>query len=532
MTRNHPAPERAAARRTTGASVLGGGVWTTTGMLVSQVYVLAMSAMAARFLRPDEMGRQSFIAFVALSMVMVLTGGLPAALQRFIGETIGGDRPDHVPDLVSWGWRVAAPAALLSSGILAIVAATGSAPQAAWLLAGGVCALSVMQSVPAAVLAGMQRWRPLSLVGLSTGAVATFGTFAVLAAGGGIVGMFAVELAITALNLVLAIWLAHAALAGPRAHRSASADLRRRAARWASVGTFSILLTLVVWRRSEFFFLAAYSTDAQIAMYSIAFAAVTALTRIPEAAGIVVSPAFATLFGARQLDRMRSGYARAVRMVLLFSLPITAAAIALAGPAVRVVYGGRYEQAAELLALMALSLPIVSLAAVSRALIFGLGRQRVMVMVGIVAATVDLTLAFLLVPRHDAVGAVISSSVAQALAASSYLVYAARAVGGLAWAPGAVARTAAAAAVAGVSASLVARVPPDVVGLAAGIATWGIVFGALAIVFRVLPADDGRWLELTVAGRIGGRPGAMVRRALVAASGGKSVVTVANGGSG
>src|SRR5439155_8206402 len=140
-----PAPVGEAARRTTGASVLGGGAWTTTSMLLPQLYVLAMSVMAARFLGPEEMGRQSFIAFVALSMVMVLTGGVPAALQRFIGESIGGDRAGHVPDLVAWGWRILVPAALVGAAVLATAAASGSTPRVAWLLAGGVCAISVMQ---------------------------------------------------------------------------------------------------------------------------------------------------------------------------------------------------------------------------------------------------------------------------------------------------------------------------------------------------------------------------------------------------
>jgi len=71
--------------------------------------------------------------------------------------------------------------------------------------------------------------------------------------------------------------------------------LRRATARYSGYMTLSIMLSYIAWRRSEFFFLAYYSTDTQIALYSIAFAATSALSALPERLSQVMVSAFATL---------------------------------------------------------------------------------------------------------------------------------------------------------------------------------------------------------------------------------------------
>ena len=55
------------AAETTGSSVLGGGLWSLASRMLPSCYPFVVSIAAARFLGPDAMGRQSFIAFVSLS---------------------------------------------------------------------------------------------------------------------------------------------------------------------------------------------------------------------------------------------------------------------------------------------------------------------------------------------------------------------------------------------------------------------------------------------------------------------------------
>jgi O-antigen/teichoic acid export membrane protein len=148
-----------AARRTTGASVLGSSVWNAASSLVPQVYLVVTSIVLARFLGPDDMGRQSFISFVEISAVLVLTGGLPTALTRFVGEELGRGRPAAAWDVLRWAWRIQVVAAVVGTAGIAAVGLAGAHPPAAWVIAGGICGLAILHTVPSAALAGFQRWR-------------------------------------------------------------------------------------------------------------------------------------------------------------------------------------------------------------------------------------------------------------------------------------------------------------------------------------------------------------------------------------
>ena len=191
-----------AVARTTGRSVLGGGMWYLLARAAPQLYTVAVSVAAARFLGAEGLGRQSFISFVAISTAMVVGGGFTIAVARYVGETMGRARPGRVRGLIGWAWKVQGSLALVGGAILAGAALAGADPQAAWLLAAVATIVAMLHNVPSAALIGLQRWRAASVVGLVTGAISVAATIAVLAAGGGITGMFAVEAAVAAGNLV------------------------------------------------------------------------------------------------------------------------------------------------------------------------------------------------------------------------------------------------------------------------------------------------------------------------------------------
>ena len=173
-----------AAASTTAGSLLRGGAWSTTSRLVPQLYVLAISIAGARFLGAEQFGRQSFIAFVELSLILFLSGGLSITATRFVGDVLGRQQPAAVASLVRWIWRVEAIAAVAGGSVLVIAAAAGADPQSAWVLAGVACTLGILHAAPSALLIGSQRWRAASVVGLVTGAASTVAIIIVLAAGG------------------------------------------------------------------------------------------------------------------------------------------------------------------------------------------------------------------------------------------------------------------------------------------------------------------------------------------------------------
>ena len=234
-------------------------------------------------------------------------------------------------------------------------------------------------------------------------------------------------------------------------------ELRRSTARFAVWSTVGVVLTLIVFRRSEFFFLDAYSTDSQIAIYSIAFAAIYAISLLPEALAAGLFPAFATLFGAGETERLRSGFRRGIRLLTVITIPVTAAVLALGPEALALAYGDEYSGAGEVLRLMAIGLPLLPVLNVSNALLVGMGLAKPLLVAGAVAAALNVALALILVPRHDAVGAALANTGAQTAVALGVLIYASRLVGESPVEPGPTMRTTVAALAGGLMAWWVYR---------------------------------------------------------------------------
>jgi O-antigen/teichoic acid export membrane protein len=506
-------------RRTTleagGRAALSGTAWASASYLMPFLFTLAVSVVAARVLGPDEMGRQSFISFVVQTVMLVCAGGLPAALVRFTGELIGAGRSGAVLSLVSWAWRIQAIGAIAGGVTLVALAAAGEEPRAAWLFGALAVVFGVLQGGPASVLTGAQRWRESSSALLVVGAAGAAATVVALLLGGGITGMFVVLACTSASTLVWTYLLMRRTLRDLGAAPASLGQTQGRAARYAAATTVPVILSLVVYQRSEFFFLEASSTNAQIALYSIAFAAASALGALPKALSRAAYPAVSTLFGAGEFDRIRTGFARAVRLTLLLTLPLTAGALALGPQLLRLFYGEEYEGAGEVFVILAAPLPLMAAGSIAGSVISGYGRMRFPIVVGVVAAVIDIGLASALVPPLDAVGAAVANIAAQLVAVVLGGAYAIRLAGTIEVSPTHLLRMGAASAAGAGCALLALRlgdgVGPFLVAVAAGCGS----FAVLALILRVLPRKDAEWL----ADRLDNRTGRYVGRICLRLSG-------------
>jgi O-antigen/teichoic acid export membrane protein len=489
--------------KTTGAAVLRGGSWNVLGTFVPQLSLLAISIAAARFLGPDRFGRQSFIAFVEISVLTLFTAGLPLALARFVGTMTGEGRPGVAVGLVRWIWRLEAVGAVAGGALLAAIGLLGAEPRAAWLLASVVVFASVLQRVPSALLTGLQRWRTPSLISIVVACGAAVATIVVLASGGGITGMFAVEAAAGAATLAWLGVIARKARASLGAAQTPDAALRRAVLGYAAFTGAGVVLTLIVWRRSEFLFLDRFSTEKQIALYSVAFSSVSALLLVPQAVIAAVLPAVATLLGAREEGRVRRGFARALRLLLIVTVPVTAFALALGPLALRLVYGRAFDTAGSVLIVLLAPFPALALVNLANVLLAGMNRLRLPLVWGLVGAVVNIALDFALIPPFDAVGAAFANIGGQLTAGLPVLVYAIRLLQPVAWSPGALSRTIVASVGGGLAAWAPAAALGGVGGLALGLAAGACAFAGLAAALRILPADDARWLDEAAGGRLG-----------------------------
>lgn len=501
-----------------GSLAIAGGLWNTLSLLVPQGYTVVVSVVAARVLGPEGMGQQSYIAFVALSLFVILSCGMHHVLLRFVGDVIGRGRPGDVRQLLRWSWWAHGLGAVVGAGVPFAMSLAQPDLAVAWRLAGFICALAVLHAVPASLLRGLQRWREATIMALVTGGAGMVATVAVLAAGGGIAGMFAVEAAVGVVHLAWAQVIARRITlgvipSGPnRGERFEG--LRGDVIRYAVLSTFQGLLYLVVWRRSEFYFLERYSTESEIAMYSVAFAASNAAMQIPQGLAMVLAPAVAHLVGAGAFDRIRSGFARSIRLLILASLPLTAGVVAIGPTIVEQLYGEPYRRAGTVLLVLAAVLPSLPLYFLATSLLYAMGKVRAVLLLSFVATLVNLVLAIALIPRAGAVGAAVANLGAQVTAGILLMLFASRVLGGLRWDVARVAGCALASTGAGLAAlggvRVVAGLPGAIVATLVGVA----VFAALAVRLRILSPADAAWLDMQLGHRGKGTVGRVCRRFL------------------
>jgi O-antigen/teichoic acid export membrane protein len=479
--------------------------------VLPQLYILPILVAAAHYLGAEQFGRQSYIAFIEVSVVMLVSGGMPMSLTRFIGETLGRGRPDAVRALLRWAWVVEVAGCIIGGAVLIGAALLGAQPTMAWILAGVAASIGILHTVPSSLLIGTQRWRRASIVGLITGSIATAATIAVLAAGGGITGMFAVEVAASIANLAWTSQLAQQTLGELTPSPERDPALQAQTLRYALFATVGVVLTFIVWRRSEFFFLQRFSTYTQIALYSLSFSVINALVQVFEAVAGVVTPAVATLYGARAFERIRSGYGRALRLLVLGTLPITAASMTIA-PRMLSLLGHQFKGTGPVIVIMLATFPVVPLVRTSTGLLHGLGRVRFILLAGVFAAVTNVTLDALVIPGNAAIGAAFANGGAQLVAAFPVLIYTVRAVGGVEVRASFIARAAVLAVGVGLAAWGGVAAAPGGAGAALGVFTAFATLFLLAPVLRVLPPEDAHWIESLAGAKLGGLVGRACRR--------------------
>lgn len=482
------------AQTTTGAHAFRGGLWQSSAQVVPYVYTTIASIVAAHVLHPDQMGRQSFIAFTVVVAQTLTTGGLGNAIVRYVGELRGKGREWTVPALAAWSWKATGILGALGALALVGVAASGASPTLAWLFAAVAALAGAVNRVPGGVLLGTQGWRSHALVSIVTGAVAVVVTVVVLLLGAGVNGMLGVTAATAVAMLVWLTVLMRRRLRLLNAEREPLGPLRREVVRFSLALSVPVILGLVIIQRSELFFLDHYSSDRQIALYSIAFSATAALTAVSAGIGAVLTPSVATLVGSGEFDRIRRGYSRVLRLGLLFSLPLTCASLALGPTLLHLVYGPRYEGVGDILLVILLTLPLIPLSGASGALLVGYGRVRALIVIGFIAASADLGLAALLVPRFDGIGAAIANTSASIVSGALVIGFAVRRVRGVHLGWPSVLRVLGVSVVASGLARLVLVGGNDWILFAAATAVEVAVLGVGALTIRIVSTDDAAFL--------------------------------------
>ena len=407
----------------------------TLSMLSSIVMVaaaLAASVIAARYLGAMAFGLYSLVQWTRVTAAMVLDIGLATAVTKYVSEFEGSGERSQASrltlNLLVTQVAIALPAGLLLALFSSAFADfLGREEVAAYLPVAAISlVLGMTNNILMARLAGLQRFDVAALLSLATACLTLVGVGAVIFAALGIFGLLWVEIMVACLQLVvLCTFLIRSGSFRPttRVTRLKVGELAK-----FCLGVFVITsFDVIVWQRSETYFLGRYRSPEEIGFYGMAFNFSTILLgTLPAAFGRVLLPALSERFGTGDHNSLQNLYGAATRYIAAVTFPLCAGGIAVSSLLMAVLFPPEFSPAADVMKILLVGGAIGAIAGPGSALLIALGKTMIPAYWGLPLALANVLLAFWLVPPLGALGAAVASTITQVagvLVGTSYLIF-------------------------------------------------------------------------------------------------------------
>jgi O-antigen/teichoic acid export membrane protein len=390
------------------ARAFGGAVaWNAAGMAASLVIGLVAAMIQTRALGTVAYGQYAYLLWLAEAGGALGALGLARPVRRFVASLKRDLRWKAAASMTS---RAAVLAAIWGGVVGLIVAHVPALVPSGWEALALIVPFSISavaaQNVIASALQGAFGFKDASLANLLSGSVLLAGSVAVALRHAGPLSQFAVSVFAAGASVVYGAFALRRLLRPPSAEGSTTP--------WRTDGPFvaywkaSAALTIiemVVWQRSEMFFLNRFTAPEQAAYYNAAFAIAGRLGVVPQLFAPVI---LATVSGLRyegEAEVMRRVFGSMTRWLTLLCAPLYLIAAALAPLIARLVFGRTFAGAGLPLAILLAGGLVPAVAVPGSAIIYGTDRMGFALRSGAAAAVVTLVADLTLIPRHGAVGA-------------------------------------------------------------------------------------------------------------------------------
>ncbi|HZQ43885.1 MAG TPA: polysaccharide biosynthesis C-terminal domain-containing protein [Acidobacteriaceae bacterium] len=402
--------------------------WYGLENVISALVTLFTSIAIARTLGPSKMGYIIYVAWISSVVTSLGSLGIPSTTQKYMAEFIGmGDRGTARHIYFQTLWLQVGLATLATIGI--IIWVLGDAASG-YKLASLLIVLSILpamiNSIPAQANVATEDLAynlPASIISILVFFAAILAT---VVFNWGVIGVGASVFLTRFVDCVVRIVPTTARIRKwPTAHVHPE-GLRERMITFAWQSVASMIVAMIVWDRSEFILLKHLCSDIrEIAYYSVAF---SIAERLLITSTVFGSATGATIFAqyGRDKTRLPAITAASFRYLALSSIPVHFIAASLAFPLLMVFYGKQYVGAAMVVTIAPLlCMPKAFIGPVQN-LLQSSERQKYVIWATVLAGIVDMSVAWVLIPGHGAVGACLGSGAAQVTAVGIMWVIAIR----------------------------------------------------------------------------------------------------------
>lgn len=384
-----------------------------------------------RGLGSDRFGILSF-AWAVLSYFTVFDLGLGRATTKYVAEAIGSGRVDTIPQVVCTatavelifgvvgGLCLVLFVPFLNRNILRLAPSLTREATATFYVLAPMIPIALLSASLSGVLEARQRFDLLNAVRIPTSASSYLLPWIGLVLGLGLPGVMGLVLIARAVGLVVLALLCVRLVAGLRKPSVSLAMFSRL----FSFGGWLMVTGVVgpILTNLDRILVGSMVSVAAVGYYSAPSEVVARLGIASQSLCTSLFPAFSTLDGARERDKLVALFARALKLVLLFVGPLALALVLFAPEILRLWLGPEFAfHSASVTQILAVGALVNSVALVPYALLQGIGRPDLTAKFHVLELPVYVVLAWLLTWRFALAGAAVAWTLRMVLDAALLL---------------------------------------------------------------------------------------------------------------
>lgn len=463
--------------------------WTALELSLDIVGNALLGIVVARTLGPTMLGDYAYVSWLSMLAASFAVGGVTAATGKYASEYAGRGELPVVRTLVrkSLGWQSLLGVVVCGS-LLAVTAVELPRSSMVW------ASLAIASLVPA-MLTGVwargidatQRFQDNCLPSIVANTTIILIGLLAMAFGWGLVGLASALLLGRLLDAVLRRWSFNWSYRQVDELASLPHGLAARFRTFAWRTSLMLLPAMVLWDRSEVFFIRRYSAPAEVAFYSVSFGLARQVFMLLQPFLTPITSNMLVEYG-RGLESTTRMASTALRYCLILALPLGWGLSSVGANAVVLIYGPAYAPTAKVLAIVAFFGAAQPLVVPMRQALMAAERQQFLTVWAFVFAGANVCLDLLLIPHYGAAGAAVANGIAQTAAMLSLFAYASKSIG-LRLSVADVTRPVGSAALMAVVGSVVSRSGPPLVAVPAAVIAGGLVY---VLMLRVTRAFDGQ----------------------------------------
>lgn len=188
-----------------------------------------------------------------------------------------------------------------------------------------------------------------------------------------------------------------------------------RYVRYLLPATLIMFYTLIVWQRSEIFFLNRFSTKNELGFYNVSFTLYAIFSELGWALVNGYFPSLSRLFGSNNWTEISHEFSQALVIAAMYSIPISLGGIVVIDVLLPLVYGPKMIAAILPSRILFIGMVPVVITGVLNIALSTLGSVWYLAISGIVAALFNIFVDLLLIPQYGAFGASLANTASQIL---------------------------------------------------------------------------------------------------------------------